>query len=193
MTEVQVALFDVNKLKNKKRGQNILIIGKGKSGKTTLVNNLISQIETSSSNTKVFTENFDDQVLQELMATYVNNVRAGNQQKLTIVFDNINNITDRNIAKLTLMNSRRLGITCIITANQIIVKEELKPLIDYVFIFGESDTKKLEEIYENYLYMVPYNLYEPIFTSCTTNYSAVVVDNTVKTNIIQDQVFWYRV
>lgn len=191
MSEVQIALFDVNKLKNKARGQNILIIGDENSKKIELANHLTNQINSSHTKT-LWQESFNDLALQELLAKHVNNARAKKYQSLTIVLNDILNVVDYTSVKLTLMNSRRLGITCIIVCDQIKLNELLNTLIDYIFIFAESDKNKMEDIYEKYMCIVPYNLYEPIFTSCTTNDSTVVVDNTVKTKIIQEQVFWYN-
>lgn len=191
--KVKISLFNAYRLKGwgwgrNMHGQNILIVGRGKSEKTKLANHLSSKL---CADNIVFTKNVNHRILDEVLYEQKNKKGLYLYPPLTIIFENIP--CDNINLKYALRNSRSLCITGIVTTDETSLKdEELKSLFDYVFIFAESDKKKLDEIYENYLYMVPYYLYEPIFTTYTANLSTIVVDKTVKSNIIENQVFWYR-
>ena len=69
----------------------------------------------------------------------------------------------------------------------------LRTNIDYVFILREPYIANRKRIYENYAGMFPtFESFCQVMDQCTENYECLVINNNVKSNKIQDQVFWYK-
>ena len=62
-----------------------------------------------------------------------------------------------------------------------------------IFILKNNNLSNRKYIYENYSGMFPtYDIFNEVMNQCTENYECLVIDNTSKTNKLQDQVFWYK-
>ena len=73
------------------------------------------------------------------------------------------------------------------------VPPTLRTNIDYVFILRETYISNRKRIYENYAGMFPtYDSFSQILDQCTENFECLVINNTTKSNKLQDQVFWYK-
>jgi hypothetical protein len=70
---------------------------------------------------------------------------------------------------------------------------DLRANIDYVFILRENIIQNREKIYKNFFGIFPtFDMFNQVLTSCTENYECLVLDNTSKSNKIEDVVFWYK-
>lgn len=69
----------------------------------------------------------------------------------------------------------------------------LRGNIDFTFILRTPSASHRKKIYENYAGMFP-NLetFEKVLDACTENYSCLVIDNTTRSNNLNDQVFYYK-
>jgi len=73
------------------------------------------------------------------------------------------------------------------------VTPELRTNIDYVFILRENIVGNRKRIYDNYAGMFPsFDIFCQVMDQCTENYECLVIDNTSKSNRLEDIVFWYR-
>lgn len=69
----------------------------------------------------------------------------------------------------------------------------LRANIDYVFILRENIVSNREKIWKNFFGIFPtFDLFNKTMDACTENYECLVLDNTVKSNKIEDCVFWYK-
>jgi hypothetical protein len=73
------------------------------------------------------------------------------------------------------------------------VPPNLRTNIDYVFILRENIVQNRKRIYENYAGMFPsFDVFAQTLDQCTENYECLVIDNTSKSNRLEDVVFWYK-
>lgn len=69
----------------------------------------------------------------------------------------------------------------------------LRTNIDYVFILREPYIANRKRIYENYAGMFPtFESFCQVMDQCTENFECLVINNNVKSNKLQDQIFWYK-
>ena len=70
---------------------------------------------------------------------------------------------------------------------------DLRANIDYIFILRENIIQNREKIYKNFFGIFPtFDMFNQVMDACTENYECVVLDNTSKSNKVEDVVFWYK-
>jgi hypothetical protein len=70
---------------------------------------------------------------------------------------------------------------------------DLRSNIDYIFVFRENILQNREKIYKNFFGIFPtFEMFNQVMDACTENYECIVLDNTIKSNKIEDVVFWYK-
>jgi hypothetical protein len=96
--------------------------------------------------------------------------------------------------RLLFMNGRHWKIMLVITMQYPLgIPPTLRTNIDYVFILRENYIANRKRIYDNYAGMFPtFESFCQVMDQCTENYECLVINNNVKSNKLQDQVFWYK-
>ena len=96
--------------------------------------------------------------------------------------------------RLLFMNGRHWKIMLVITMQYPWgIPPTLRTNIDYVFILRENYIANRRRIYDNYAGMFPtFESFCQVMDQCTENYECLVINNNVKSNKLQDQVFWYK-
>ncbi|ADX05856.1 putative VV A32-like packaging ATPase [Organic Lake phycodnavirus 1] len=104
-----------------------------------------------------------------------------------------NGWTRDKMMRLLFMNGRHWKVMLIITMQYPLgIPPTLRTNIDYVFILREPYIANRKRIYENYAGMFPtFESFCQVMDQCTENYECLVIDNNVKSNQLQDQIFWY--
>ena len=102
-------------------------------------------------------------------------------------------IRDTNIRGI-FMNGRHWRVTFMLTMQYCMdLPPDLRANIDYVFILRENIIQNQEKIYKNFFGIFPqFSIFQDVMNTCTEGYDCLVLDNTSKSNNIQDCVFWYR-
>ena len=73
------------------------------------------------------------------------------------------------------------------------VLPNIRTNIDYTFIMRESNLKNRKSLWENYAGIIPtFEEFEAIFSTITEDYTALVINNRVQSNKLEDCVFWYK-
>jgi len=73
------------------------------------------------------------------------------------------------------------------------VPPNLRTNIDYVFILRENIVQNRKRIYDCYAGMFPsYDCFSQCLDQTTENFECMVIDNTAKSNRLEDTVFWYK-
>ena len=105
-----------------------------------------------------------------------------------------NTWTRDKMMRLLFLNGRHWKIMLIITMQYPLgVPPTLRTNIDYVFILREPYIANRKRIYENYAGMFPtFEAFCQVMDQCTENFECLVINNNVKSNKLQDQVFWYK-
>ena len=102
--------------------------------------------------------------------------------------------TRDKMMRLLFMNGRHWKIMLVITMQYPLgIPPNLRTNIDYVFILREPYINNRKRIYENYAGMFPtFESFCQVMDQCTENYECLVINNNVKSNKLQDQIFWYK-
>lgn len=65
--------------------------------------------------------------------------------------------------------------------------------IDYTFILRETNQRNRKALWENYAGCIPnYQMFQDIMDTITEDFTALVINNRVQSNKIEDCVFWYK-
>jgi hypothetical protein len=102
--------------------------------------------------------------------------------------------TRDKMMRLLFMNGRHWKVMLVITMQYPLgIPPTLRTNIDYVFILREPYIANRKRIYENYAGMFPtFESFCQVMDQCTENYECLVLDNTSKSNRIEDCVFYYK-
>jgi len=92
------------------------------------------------------------------------------------------------------MNGRHWKIFFMLTMQYCMdLSPDLRANVDYVFILRENIIQNREKLYKNFFGIFPsFDMFNQVMTSCTENYECMVLENTSKSNRIEDCVFWYK-
>tara|TARA_B100000963_G_scaffold361967_1_gene401399 strand:+ start:232 stop:1047 length:816 start_codon:yes stop_codon:yes gene_type:complete len=102
-------------------------------------------------------------------------------------------VRDTNIRGI-FMNGRHWRISFMLTMQYCMdLPPDLRSNIDYIFVLRENIIQNQEKIYKNFFGIFPhFSIFQDVMNCCTEGYDCLVLDNTSKSNKIQDCVFWYR-
>ena len=92
------------------------------------------------------------------------------------------------------MNGRHWNILFMLTMQYCMdLSPDLRANIDYVFVLRENIIANKEKIYKNFFGIFPtFDIFNQVMTSCTENFECLVLDNTSRSNNIEDVVFYYK-
>ena len=102
-------------------------------------------------------------------------------------------VKDKNIMQL-FMNDRHLKYSLIITMPySLSMPPALRFNVDYIFILRENYISNRKRLFEHYAGMFPtFEIFCQVMDACTNNYECLVIDNTTKSNKIEDMIYWYK-
>jgi hypothetical protein len=100
---------------------------------------------------------------------------------------------DKNI-RYIFMNGRHQKIMFILPMQYPLgVPPDLRTNIDYTFILRENNFNNRRRIYENYASVFPtFEVFCTVMDNVTEGYGCLVVDNTSRSNKLEECVFWYE-
>ena len=92
------------------------------------------------------------------------------------------------------MNGRHWKIFFMLTMQYCMdLPPALRANVDYVFVLRENIIQNREKLYKSFFGIFPtFDMFNKVMDSCTENYECLVLDNTSKSNRIEDCVFWYK-
>jgi len=92
------------------------------------------------------------------------------------------------------MNGRHGKIFFMLTMQYCMdLSPDLRANVDYIFIARENVIQNREKLYKAFFGIFPnFDMFNQVMTACTENYEVLVLDNTSKSNRIEDCVFWYK-
>lgn len=100
---------------------------------------------------------------------------------------------DESIMEI-LMNGRHYKLTYILTMQTPLgITPDLRLNFDYIFLLKENTAVNKKKLWDNYANMFPtLAAFDKVFTECTKEHRAMVIDNRKPAESIQDQVFWFK-
>ena len=98
------------------------------------------------------------------------------------------------LMRMIFMNGRHINLLFLITMQfSLGIPPALRGNIDYVFILRENIVSNRRRLYEHYAGMFPtFEIFCQVMNQCTENFECLVIDNTCKSNKLEDVVTWYR-
>lgn len=70
---------------------------------------------------------------------------------------------------------------------------KLRTNIDFIFVLREPNYSNKRRLYETFCGMFPtFEVFNTVLDATTENYECMVIDNTTKSNKLEDQVYWYK-
>ena len=92
------------------------------------------------------------------------------------------------------MNGRHWKILFLLTMQYCMdLSPDLRANVDYVFVLRENVIQNRERLYKSFFGIFPtFDMFCQVMNSCTENYECLVLDNTSKSNRIEDCVFYYK-
>lgn len=163
-----------------------LFIGKRNVGKTVCLKHIISMHTES-----VY------QVPSEITEYTLSSFIEKQKQSTILVLDNcchqINWTTSKNMDYI-FHNNRQLQLGVLITLPySVSIPPSMRACIDYVFIFKDTNVRDKRRLYEHYAGMfTSFEDFSHTMDQYTENYECLVIDNTTKSNKLEDQVFRFH-
>jgi hypothetical protein len=92
------------------------------------------------------------------------------------------------------MNGRHWKIFFLLTAQYCMdLPPGLRTNVDYVFVLRENVTQNREKLFKSFFGIFPnFQMFQQVMDACTENYECLVLDNTSKSNHINECVFYYK-
>jgi hypothetical protein len=92
------------------------------------------------------------------------------------------------------MNGRHWKVYMLLTAQYMMdVPPDIRSQIDYVFVLRENILQNRKRLYDTFFGVFPsFDVFCQVMDKCTENYECIVLDNTSRSNKIEDMVFWYK-
>lgn len=202
---------------NFKLDTTILCVGKRGSGKTTLLYSLLhsicnkvdlciamsptistqKELERHVPKTFIFKKFREDKVHEIFKQQRIMIEKGGQIRRVCLVLDDL--LFDRSVLRGKAMrevfqNGRHLYITCICTCQYLFdVGPSIRSNCDICLALAENVHKNKEKLYQTFFgFFDTYRDFNSVFTSCTQNFEALVMDLTRHSNEINDCVFWYK-
>ena len=102
-------------------------------------------------------------------------------------------LKDKTIRSI-FMNGRHWKIFIIVTAQFAgDIPPAIRSNIDYVFVLRENILQNRERLFRNFFGIFPsFDSFCQTLDATTNNYECLVLDNTSKSNKIEDCIFWYK-
>lgn len=199
MTTLNLKKFNLDKLNN---NLIILIQGTRRSGKTTLIKNILN----NNKNSLIFTPN--EPLSKEYLdfnceSFYKNKVlyntikeQYKSKEKFNIVFDDMEHykIFQESGVKDIFLNKGLLNIFTIFTSQSSIIDSKLLSKIDYIFIF--KNTGNIQNLYKKYIntkLSLSYNIFLDIFNTLSDNECLVIKNTKTQCSNYLENLFWYKV
>jgi hypothetical protein len=92
------------------------------------------------------------------------------------------------------MNGRHFNLMFLVTMQfSLGIPPAFRSNCDFCFLLRETIMSNRKRLYEHYAGMFPtFEIFCQVMNQCTENYECLVIDNSNQSNLLTDQVFWYK-
>jgi hypothetical protein len=214
--KLQLQKFDIAKLKPH---STIVIIGKRNTGKSVLVTDILHAFKhmpaiVVMSGTEAGNKHFQNYVpdsfiyndfspegveaLIKRQRSIIDRGASKDAASILFIMDDCSYDKkvlnrDKNL-RYVFMNGRHLGITTILTTQYAMdICSGLRYNVDYVFAFRDNTVTNKDRLHRNFfgVFHRPRDFYS-VYDQTTVGYDCLVLDNTSRSNKVEDQLFWFR-
>lgn len=198
---IQVRNFNPERIKS---NSIVFFIGRRNSGKSVCLRHIMSFHPSIKTGTVVSSTETADfwtasttiyTTLDETTISKFIEVQSRKCQNAFLVLDNCYWTTWEDNIKHLLMNARQYQAFILITMPYPHNVPPYVPVcVDYVFIFRCTNKRDKKRIYAQYAGMFPsFDVFSYFMDQCTEDFECIVIDNTVASNKLEDQVFRFKV
>jgi len=217
-TTYNLRKFKMNSMQDDK---TVLLLGKRNTGKSTLLEDILYHLsnqfdmgfgmtltqDTARSFRKYMPDSLihNNGVVEETLEAIVSMLRkitegdetGADKIKVYGVLDDIasqkgifNSETMRDI----FMNGRHYHVFFVVLMQYVMdMGPSIRSQIDYLFVLRNTSVDDRKKIWKNFFGIFPnFDEFCKVFDACTDEFDCIVLDNTVRSNQIEDCVFWYR-
>ncbi len=136
-------------------------------------------------------------VLKQIKKELTTNNKTTIDPRTFVILDDClydNKWTSDKLMRILFMNGRHWKIMLVITMQYPLgIPPNLRTNVDYVFILRENVGTNRKRIFDNYASMFPtFEAFCSVLDSCTENYECLVIVNNSQSNLLKDQIFWYK-
>lgn len=140
---------------------------------------------------------YDKEAIERVIDRQKKLVGAGKPTSAFVLLDDCmydNKFLRDTCIRQIFMNGRHWKIFVMMTMQYCMqLSPDLRANVDYVFILRENIIQNREKLYKSFFGICPtFDMFNQIMTQCTENYECLVLDNTSKSNKIEDCLFWYK-
>ena len=184
------------------------VIGKRKTGKTSLCMDLVKNIKNIKNNPyEIIITNKDELLCEEILKNlidrqytmYKNGKFKDAEAQTIVLLDDciINNKMNHPKSSFfqLLINGRHYKNTTIFTMQYpVILKPELRVNYDYIFLLADDNIQNIKKIYDTFGgFFKTFEEFKTVFLELTKDFSAMVIVNNGNYGDITKKIFWYKV
>lgn len=206
---IQIRKFEIEHLRT---NSNILIIGKPKTGKSTLVKNILFHHRHVPAGTimlgsesdacyyndivpDIYMGKYNEETVHQIIKCQKDFKHKNllESSAFLVMDDCVYDIRDENLSCL-LRNGGNLNLLFLLTMQYCIdTPLDLRNCFDYIFIMREQIHQYKRKMWEYYAEIFPtFSMFSQVLDAVTENYACLVIDNKCMSNKMEDIVFWYR-
>lgn len=214
MTSLKLKKFDPSKMGDDKV---CVVIGKRGTGKSSLVTDILwykkhmpvgvvmSATEDGNHHYKQFVpdlfvhSHFDVKVVEGIIERQKKLIQSGRTEGADafLLLDDCmydSKFFRETVIRLIFLNGRHWKLFCMVTLQYCMgLSPDLRANVDYVFILRENIRANRERLWKSFAGIFPkFDQFSDALDACTENYECMVIDNTSKSNNIEDCVYWYK-
>jgi hypothetical protein len=140
---------------------------------------------------------FDKDAIERLIEHQRRACKQGTAKNVFIVLDDLMydaKFLKDKVMRSIFMNGRHWNIFLLVTAQYCgDIPPAIRSNIDYVFVLRENILQNRERLYKNFFGIFPsLDAFNQTLDATTNDYECLVLDNTSRSNSIEDCVFWYK-
>lgn len=209
---IQLKKFDPSRIADDKV---CVVIGKRGTGKSTLVTDLLyhkrsipagvvmSATEEGNHYYKQFVPDlfiygdYSKETIEKVIDRQKRLIAANKLSPAFILLDDCmynKSFTKDTCIRQCFMNGRHWKIFFMLTMQYCMdLSPDLRANVDYVFVLRENVIQNREKLWKAFFGIFPsFEMFNQVMNACTENYECLVLDNTSKSNRLEDCVFYYK-
>lgn len=138
---------------------------------------------------------FNEQALQRLVDRQRRMTTEGTAKSVYVILDDLafdRKVWSKPVIRQLLMNGRHWKISVYITLQYFLeVSPAFRANIDLIVLL--KDNLHREKLYKTFFQMLPnYGMFNQIMDSCTSDYKALILDNSSNSTKINECIYWYK-
>jgi len=196
--------------------KTILVIGKRGSGKSVAIADIMYSVRTRIPAAVVFSgteesnghfgrfvpreyvyPEFNALTMEKIMQRQRDLIRRGTPSPICVVLDDCaydkRFFSDKTF-RFVMLNGRHLRLFTIVSQQYALdTPPYARANFDYVIVFRDPIASNRERLYKQFFGIFPNQAaFNDVFSACTEDFEALVLDQTSRSNKVEDTVFWWK-